>query len=422
MTALLKQKEETEFQIDLRHALLLFAKALDYVGVDDLFHGHRVAYIAYKCAEKLGWSKEKIQFCFFSGLIHDCGVSQSHERLHLLKNMVPQGAEAHCERGYDALKQCNILASFANVVRYHHTPWERLPNHGLTEDEKDVAALIFLCDRVDFLRAKYIGDKHENLVTLHESYIAENLRSFSGTLFNSNMVEVMCSLVHQDGFWFSMDIDHIESLAVSFDNDPEYDQLLSLDEMIQVGMFLAKIVDAKSPFTFQHSKKVADLAMFLGREMGLSETEQRMIYVAGLVHDIGKLRTPDEILDKNGPLTSEEFVHIKRHTTDTELALSKVFSDSKICRWAADHHERLDGSGYPNRKRAESIELPARIIAIADVFQALSQDRPYRKALSPDKTLVLMKEMVMKRKLDENVFACLVEHLTECHDIATAEC
>ncbi|MDD1780200.1 HD domain-containing protein [Enterovibrio sp. ZSDZ35] len=422
MTALLKTHEDTGFQIDLRHAMLLFAKALDYVGIDDLYHGHRVAYTAYKCAERLGWPEKKVQFCFFAGLIHDCGVSQSQEHLLLLKEMVPQGAEAHCERGYEALYQCGVLASFANVIRYHHTPWEHLVHESITDDEKDVAALLFLSDRVDYLRAKYIGNCHENLVTLHQSYIAENIRTQAGFLFNDVMVEAMCGLILKEGFWFSMETDHIESLALSFDNDPNYDQLLTLDEMTEVAMFLAKIVDAKSPFTYQHSQKVADLSLFLGEKMDLSEREQAMIYVAGLVHDIGKLKTPDEILNKKGPLTSEEFVHIKRHTTDTELALNKVFPDSKICRWAADHHERLDGSGYPNRKIAEAIELPSRIIAVADVFQALMQNRPYRSALSSENALILMKEMVFKNKLDGEVMACLLSNIDECCAIATAKC
>ncbi|MCU8501128.1 HD domain-containing protein, partial [Vibrio vulnificus] len=136
--------------------------------------------------------------------------------------------------------------------------------------------------------------------------------------------------------------------------------------------------------------------------------------------DIGKLRTPDSILHKEGPLSEIEYIHIKRHTVDTGVALNMIFPHSNIAQWAANHHERLDGSGYPYNKTAEQLDLPSRIIAIADVFQALSQNRPYRSKLSPQEITDIMWPMVEQNQLDGDVYAKLEQNLNHCYAMSTA--
>ncbi|MEF1340673.1 HD domain-containing protein, partial [Vibrio rotiferianus] len=149
------------------------------------------------------------------------------------------------------------------------------------------------------------------------------------------------------------------------------------------------------------------------------EHHQEMIFIAGLVHDIGKLKTPDEILHKEGALDEEEYTRIKRHTIDTELALHKVFPNAKIAEWASNHHERLDGSGYPYHRTAEELDMPSRIIAVADVFQALSQDRPYRGRMTQDQIAQLMDEMIDSQQLCHDVYGVLTQHLEYCYQIST---
>ncbi|MEF1305249.1 HD domain-containing protein, partial [Vibrio owensii] len=180
-----------------------------------------------------------------------------------------------------------------------------------------------------------------------------------------------------------------------------------------------RIVDAKSPFTYQHSQKVAELSRYLAKKMGLDEHEQEMIFIAGLVHDIGKLKTPDEILHKEGPLDKQEYTRIKRHTIDTELALHKVFPNAKIAEWASNHHERLDGSGYPYHKTAEALDVPSRIIAVVDVFQALSQDRPYRGRMTQQEIADIMDEQVEAGKLCSDVYQVLSADMQACYQLST---
>ncbi|EHD2239824.1 HD domain-containing protein [Vibrio vulnificus] len=414
----IKPVSRDAFSVDLKHALIWVARALDYVGVDDLNHNHRVAYIAYQCSQVLGWEKKKQEFCFLSGLIHDCGVSQTTEHSHLISDMQPSESEHHCHVGFQALEQCELLAQFANIILYHHTDWLHLQHAPISPYEKDVAALIYLADRLDFLRAKYLKNTHQDLITLYKKAITEELTLHKGSLFCPTFVDALITLIHKDGFWFAMDATHIETIPFSFNQLKWLHQDLSLSALTQLGRFIAGIVDAKSPFTYHHSLKVAELSEYLANRMELAKSTSKLIYVAGLVHDIGKLRTPDEILHKEGPLTENEYIHIRRHTVDTDVALKMIFPNSKLSEWASNHHERLDGSGYPYGKTAEQIDLPSRIIAIADVFQALSQNRPYRSKLSPQEITDIMWPMVTQYKLDADVYDHLARNLNTCYQIS----
>ncbi|MGL1956162.1 MAG: HD domain-containing protein [Colwellia sp.] len=393
-----------DIKIDLRHAIISIARALDYVGIDDVHHGHRVAYMALECAKQLGWSKNKCQFVYFSGLLHDCGVSTSNEHLRLLSGLQPEGTEGHCVRGQLALSECSLLACYATVVQYHHTPWKKLAEIEITDFDKDVSALIFLADRVDFLRARYLNNNHPNLITLYEKLISDNILEKSGDVFHPAMAEAMASLVSQDGFWYSMDADNIEQIALNFQLDNQYEQILSMSDVKKLAMFLANIVDAKSPFTFQHSIKVARICQQVAIDFNLSENIQQQIFIAGLLHDVGKLKVPDDILHKEAKLTQEEYSHIKRHSIDTRDIILNFFPNSKIGEWASNHHERSDGSGYPYGLNGEQLDIESKIIILVDVFQALSQKRPYRGIMSLVEVFKIMDPMIEDQKLDKNVY------------------
>ncbi|WP_104041163.1 HD-GYP domain-containing protein [Vibrio hyugaensis] len=407
-----------EFEVDLKQALIWVARALDYVGVDDSHHSHRVAYIAYQCALALGWDNHQAEFCYFAGMVHDCGVSETREHMMLLETLVPQDVKAHCIRGYHTLKQCRLLAQFATPILYHHTHWDELEQIDIPSFEKNVAALLYLADRLDFMRAHYVTNCHSDLVTLHEELIAECVLVNAGTLFNPEMCRAMVKLIMTDAFWFAMESEHIETIGMQFENIDWLQKQLSIEDLTSLGLFLARIVDAKSSFTYQHSQKVAELSRYLAKKIGLDEHDQEMIYIAGLVHDIGKLKTPDEILHKEGPLNQQEYTRIKRHTIDTELALHKVFPNAKIAEWASNHHERLDGSGYPYHKTAEALDVPSRIIAVVDVFQALSQDRPYRGRMTLQEIAIIMGEQVDSGKLCAEVYQVLWSNRQACYELS----
>lgn len=401
-------EKNQRIEIDLRHALLMVARALDYVGVDDINHGHRVAYMAYECAKKMGWDEEKAKFAYYTGLIHDCGVSSTREHSNLVGALEPEGERAHCEKGYQELSKCPLLQPFSLPVRYHHTQWRDLVSMDISEYDRDIAAIVYLADRVDFLRVFHVRDQQHESITLYKDDIALCIKEQAGIMFNPEMVVAMEQLIHIDGFWYNMETAYIEVQALTGDPSEGYNAVLSVEQIIHLARFLARIVDAKSPFTYQHSEKVALLARMLATDLNFASWQQKLIYVAGLLHDIGKLRTPDEILNKGIKLNRDEYTRIRRHTVDTEHTLRSFFPGSDIGRWAANHHERLDGSGYPYNHTAAQLDLPSRIIAIADTFQALSQKRPYRKVrLSVEEILHRMTPLAENGQIDGDVFAII---------------
>jgi putative nucleotidyltransferase with HDIG domain len=155
---------------------------------------------------------------------------------------------------------------------------------------------------------------------------------------------------------------------------------------------LARTVDTNSPWTAGHSERVTNLAMNLGRELGLPPDEIDQLRRGGLLHDIGKIGVPPSILDKPGKLTEEEFAVIRRHPSKGAEILEPIPNLQKVIPIVSQHHERFDGKGYPNGLSGESISLHARILAVADVVDALVSDRPYRPGWSQEKVLVYTRE------------------------------
>ena len=159
-----------------------------------------------------------------------------------------------------------------------------------------------------------------------------------------------------------------------------------------IAAAFAEIIDAKSPYTFSHSANVATYAEGVGRAMGLPAEECRLLRRAGLLHDFGKLGVSSRVLDKPGALNAVERAEILRHPVYTWEILSRVSAFQPFAWTAALHHEKLDGSGYPWGIRGDRLSLPARILTVADVYEALVADRPYRGGLGRDKALDVLRQ------------------------------
>lgn len=171
---------------------------------------------------------------------------------------------------------------------------------------------------------------------------------------------------------------------------------------------LSNMVDAKDRYTSGHSKRVAEYSRMLARHMGLSEKEQEDIYMAGLLHDVGKIRIPDDIINKPGSLTDEEFNYIKLHPVTGYHILKGISNSASIAIGAKYHHERYDGKGYPNGLKGTNIPQIARIIGVADAYDAMASNRSYRNALPQD---VVRGEIVKGRgtQFDPEVADCMLK-------------
>ena len=181
-----------------------------------------------------------------------------------------------------------------------------------------------------------------------------------------------------------------DQLAVAFSNV----QLIDAMEQLHWGTLtaLARAIDAKSAWTAGHSERVTNLALRIGRAMGLSADELRIMQRGGLLHDIGKIGTPPGILDKSGKLDREETQVMQDHVRIGIRILEPIAAFREALPIVAQHHEWFDGSGYPNHLAGEDINLQARIFAVADVFDALTSDRPYRKGVPRQQTLQMIRE------------------------------
>ena len=147
---------------------------------------------------------------------------------------------------------------------------------------------------------------------------------------------------------------------------------------------LARTIEAKDPYTGGHTERVAEIALTLARELGFTPTELQAVNVGALIHDIGKIGVPDSVLLKEGPLTDAEFAEIREHPKISSYIVADLELPPIVKQMVRSHHERYDGSGYPDGLLGEEIPLAARILSVADALDAMTSDRPYRDALPVD--------------------------------------
>ncbi|MEP6991398.1 MAG: HD domain-containing phosphohydrolase, partial [bacterium] len=209
----------------------------------------------------------------------------------------------------------------------------------------------------------------------------EVARKRRGTWFDPTLVRIVCGWKDDRAWWSLLEGDIAAAVVAAEPKDRVIN--VDADRLDVVCRAFADIIDAKSPFTYRHSTRVADVARQVARHCGLDEAEQRRIYRAGLLHDVGKLGVSNTILDKNGPMTPDERTVMERHPRFTLDILERVSAFRAFARTASLHHEKLDGTGYPFGVGAADLDLPARILVVSDIFDALISDRPYRTGM-PD--------------------------------------
>jgi len=211
----------------------------------------------------------------------------------------------------------------------------------------------------------------------------------SGTWFDPQLVGVLQTLGSDTAFWDSLGGDDIR-LRVAELEPPELRLRADDARLDRIAEAFAKVIDAKSPYTFQHSARVAAIAGDIAVNLEVDGSERRDLHRAALLHDIGKLTISNQILDKPSGLTDEEFTQMKQHPAFTVRILERVTPFATIAAIGGAHHEKLDGSGYPHGLGSAQLSKLARILTVADIYEALTAVRPYRDALEPEEALALM--------------------------------
>jgi HD-GYP domain-containing protein (c-di-GMP phosphodiesterase class II) len=232
-----------------------------------------------------------------------------------------------------------------------------------------------------------------------------------GDLFAPDCVDAFSRIAGKDYVWLEIASSAMEpvlrrNLAFQFTE-------IDTEGLLELSRLICRIIDFKSEFTATHSSGVAAAGAALARRVGFSTRECRLFEIAAFLHDLGKLAVPSEILEKPGKLTEEEWNVMRTHVYYTYQILNSIEALEGIASWGALHQERLNGTGYPFRYTEEELPLGARIMAVADVFTSLAEDRPYRKAMTREGATRELHEMVVRRELDEALVSLLLGHYDE---------
>lgn len=221
----------------------------------------------------------------------------------------------------------------------------------------------------------------------------DEVRQRSGRWFDPQLAQAFERVAQGSPFWAALTAPTISQAVLALE-PASHEVPVDDDYLDDIAAAFGQVVDSKSPYTSGHSARVALYTDMIAETLGLSFERRRWLKRGALLHDVGKLGVSNSVLDKAGKLDSEEWAAVKLHASYTETILSRIGAFSELARVAAAHHERLDGGGYPRGLMADAISLETRIITTADIFDAITAERPYRGAIPIPRTLEMMAETV----------------------------
>lgn len=367
-------------------------------------HQWRVALIAAYMADEIKLSSEEKQELIYTALIHDIGTNVSwKEHLQSLHQQGNDRIYEHAENGYQILKDSKLFHRMAPYIRHHHDAWNGSgvnPARLTGNDIPLISRIICLADAVEIL----VRD-NEFIFTQYKC-VMEKVHEKSGSVFDPQLVEAFDQLARQEAFW--LDIVNPFSFQTFFDHISIYGKVqYSMEDIMEIADIWATIVDRNDPFTGKHSHRVADVSEYIARKRGFCENEVILLRISGLLHDLGKLAVSNEILLKPAKLTNTEFFIVKQHPYYTYQILQPIEGFETIAKWAAYHHETLDGAGYPFHLHADELSLGSRVVAVADIFTALTERRPYHTDFSWEEVRRIMVNMAARHKIDEKLVELL---------------
>jgi HD-GYP domain-containing protein (c-di-GMP phosphodiesterase class II) len=370
-------------------------------------HGLRVAYLAMRLAEELEWPAWRRREAAIAGALHDIGAFSLAERLELMEfETADRGV--HARAGYLLLREFKPFARIAEAVLHHHLHWRN--GQGERVDGSPVpecSHLIHLADRTAVLFRK------DEPVLGQIPGIRASIHARSGSWFVPSYVEALLRLCDRDYIWMEISSGAMgDSLRHSLgmetiDTD--------IHEFLEFSRLVCRIIDFKSEFTATHSSGVAAVGKTLASLVGFSRQECVMFEIAAFLHDLGKMAIPSEILEKRERLTQAEWGVMRTHVYYTYQILDPIEVLNLVASWSSLHQERLDGSGYPFHVGEDDLPLGARLMAVADVFTGLTENRPYRKGLARGEAMEVLHGMAAKGELDPRLISLLETHFDAIH-------
>ena len=379
-------------EFNIKGLLISASFVLDFIEMDILKnvsnHGLRVAYISLKIGESYDLSKEEQYDLLVFSLLHDIGAV---ENLKAVNKVDLEKAIEHCTIGEKIIQKFPFYKTYKNVLKYHH---EKYDGSGFFAKQGDEIPLFSqIISIADFFELNYKEQSKE--VLLRDIYSKEN------TQFSKDLINRLVGITKHIGFWLDIKdafiLSSVQNLKMIGIKKYTYEEIKKVTQMF------SKIIDSKSEFTRNHSSELTKKLIAMGEFYGFDEKKLEELTIAGDLHDIGKLAISNRLLDRNGKLTKEEFETVKKHVYYTRKVLEPLEGFGKIVEWAANHHERNDGSGYPFGLTRNQMSFESRLLATLDVYQALREDRPYRGSLSHKKSVEILMSMVKNNKFDIDI-------------------
>lgn len=395
----------------LNETIWSLSTAIDYVGITDTYHCKLVAYYATQILSHLD-SDLIYDDAVFSALLHDCGVTKNETHEKLVSTLYCNELSAHCMAGASLISKQPLLSHLTSVIFHHHTPANELPSN-LSPNECLLANLIFLADRIDVLIGKS-GEQPDKY------FITKTITSNKHHLFLPELIDAFQRASKIDCFWFVRTDSDVYFQFSSWIRKRRC-RLINIFDLERLSLLFASCVDKKSEFTAEHSIGTRNLSVALSRLANISdENLLHKIAIAGLLHDLGKLRVPDNILSKNQKLDENEMVYIKRHSFDSMKLLNGIKGLDDISIWVGQHHEKLNGTGYPFQLSADQIPIESRIIALSDIFQAIAQKRPYRTGnLNKNDIINIISSNSSSGQTDPHLSEIIISNYDYLYEVAT---
>lgn len=374
--------------------LIELSHALDYVEADmvgvQTNHGKRVAYLCALLGKYAGLNNKERLDLAGCAVLHDNALSEYLQIEYLSTGEMIMGIERnkvgiHCTIGERNIQGFPFWGNVENVILYHHENADGSGPFAKKEGEISFySCLIHLADQLDarFSLKQITQEKWETI----RRYVADN----TGKLFGASEAGLFLKYVGRQELEKLTD-DQVEK---SLQGVLEYvEEDYTPQQIMHISGIFARIVDYKSTFTSIHSIGIAHKAYTMAVYYKLPEEMCARLFLAGALHDIGKLAVDVNILEKPDKLTLEEFEQIKKHALVTYEILHRIHGMEDICRWASLHHEKLNGNGYPFGFDGSKLGRYERLMGCLDIYQALREDRPYKKGKKHDETMEIMKQM-----------------------------
>ena len=374
---------------------VVFSRAFDLIEKEQLGasenHSLRVAVLCIAMGRSLGYDDDTIAAITVCGMFHDSALTEYHLSQET-GELQQRNLVLHCEKGQDNISWLPFKTNIDELILYHHERGDGKGPFNKKEDEIPMeAAIIAAADAVDavhHLQKIAAGD----LPALREK-VTSRVNSYS----TRAAIETLFTVLDESLLAKLRDEVIMETLEREL---PRWEVDVSDPRVVRIGEFIARVIDYKSVFTHMHTSQIANRAWVMSGYYGYGTEERNALFLAASLHDIGKIGTPTAILEKPGKLDDDEFAIIKQHVKNTFDWLGAIPDFELIRNWAADHHEKLTGSGYSRGKSGETLDFNSRLMACIDIYQAVCESRPYHEARTHEDTMKILNDMAAKGFVD----------------------